>query len=143
MSWFFLDNIFSTGAVIMVYTLLATYKMVDASRKLHNAMLDNVMRAPMSFFDTTPTGRIVNRFSRDVETTDSTLPMVLRMWLNMFFSTLSTFAVISYSTPLFLTVIIPVLIFYVLVQVCMFNYLIKKVLLHVIWHPFVGHFVTL
>nr|XP_022323792.1 multidrug resistance-associated protein 1-like isoform X1 [Crassostrea virginica]XP_022323793.1 multidrug resistance-associated protein 1-like isoform X1 [Crassostrea virginica]XP_022323794.1 multidrug resistance-associated protein 1-like isoform X1 [Crassostrea virginica] len=104
------------GAVIMVYTLLATYKMVDASRKLHNAMLDNVMRAPMSFFDTTPTGRIVNRFSRDVETTDSTLPMVLRMWLNMFFSTLSTFAVISYSTPLFLTVIIPVLIFYVLVQ---------------------------
>ena len=112
----------------MVYTLLATYKMVDASRKLHNAMLDNVMRAPMSFFDTTPTGRIVNRFSRDVETTDSTLPMVLRMWLNMFFSTLSTFAVISYSTPLFLTVIIPVLIFYVLVQVCMFNYLIKKVL---------------
>ena len=128
----FHDNIFSTGAVIMVYTLLATYKMVDASRKLHNAMLDNVMRAPMSFFDTTPTGRIVNRFSRDVETTDSTLPMVLRMWLNMFFSTLSTFAVISYSTPLFLTVIIPVLIFYVLVQVCMFNYLIKKVLLHVI-----------
>lgn len=127
----------------MVYTLLATYKMVDASRKLHNAMLDNVMRAPMSFFDTTPTGRIVNRFSRDVETTDSTLPMVLRMWLNMFFSTLSTFAVISYSTPLFLTVIIPVLIFYVLVQVCMFNYLIQKVLLHVIWHPFVGHFFTL
>ena len=126
----------------MVYTLLATYKMVDASRKLHNAMLDNVMRAPMSFFDTTPMGRIVNRFSRDVETTDSTLPMVLRMWLNMFFSTLSTFAVISYSTPLFLTVIIPVLIFYVLVQVCMFNYF-KKVLLHVIWHPFVGYFVTL
>ncbi|XP_056010332.1 multidrug resistance-associated protein 1-like isoform X2 [Ostrea edulis] len=104
------------GLLIMIYTLLATYKMVDASRKLHNSMLDNVMRAPMSFFDTTPIGRIVNRFSRDVETTDSTLPMVLRMWLNMFFSTLSTFVVISYSTPLFMTIIIPVLIFYFLVQ---------------------------
>jgi hypothetical protein len=52
-----------------------------------------------------------------VETTDSTLPMVLRMWFNMFFSTLSTFVVISYSTPLFMTIILPVLIFYVLVQV--------------------------
>lgn len=104
------------GAVIMIYTLLATYKMVDASRKLHNAMLENVMKAPMSFFDTTPSGRIVNRFSRDVETTDNTLPMVLRMWLNMFFSTLSTFIVISYSTPLFMTIIVPVLIFYFAVQ---------------------------
>lgn len=101
----------------MIYTLLATYKMVDASRKLHNAMLENVMKAPMSFFDTTPSGRIVNRFSRDVETTDNTLPMVLRMWLNMFFSTLSTFIVISYSTPLFMTIIVPVLIFYFAVQV--------------------------
>ncbi|XP_061183962.1 multidrug resistance-associated protein 1-like isoform X1 [Saccostrea echinata] len=104
------------GLVVMIYTLLATYKMADASRKLHNAMLDNVMKAPMSFFDTTPIGRIVNRFSRDVETTDTTLPMVLRMWLNMFFGTISTFVVISYSTPLFITIIVPVLIFYVLVQ---------------------------
>lgn len=37
---------------------------VNASRILHSRLLNNIMRVPMMFFDTTPTGRVVNRFAK-------------------------------------------------------------------------------
>ena len=37
---------------------------LKASVKLHDGMLRNILRSPMSFFDTTPLGRILNRFSK-------------------------------------------------------------------------------
>jgi len=45
-----------------------------ASRKLHNKMLARILKAPMLFFETTPVGRILNRFGEDVELMDSSLP---------------------------------------------------------------------
>lgn len=41
-----------------------------ASVMLHNYMAGNVFRNPMRFFDATPTGRILSRFSSDVEVID-------------------------------------------------------------------------
>ena len=37
---------------------------IIGSRRLHNDMLGAILRSPMSFFDTTPLGRILNRFSK-------------------------------------------------------------------------------
>lgn len=49
-----------------------------AARFIHNSLLKRVMRAPMEFFDTTLTGRILNRFSNDVKEVDNDLPATLR-----------------------------------------------------------------
>ncbi|CAG5136574.1 unnamed protein product, partial [Candidula unifasciata] len=68
------------------------------------AMLYNILRSPMSFFDTTPGGRIVNRFSRDIETFGG----IIRV--------LSTIITICYGVPIFLSVMVPVAIVYVLIQ---------------------------
>ncbi|PGH16379.1 hypothetical protein AJ80_05229 [Polytolypa hystricis UAMH7299] len=57
-----------------------------ASRTMLGKAMARVLRAPMSFFDTTPLGRIINRFSKDVDTTDNNLADAIRMY----FFTLAT-----------------------------------------------------
>ena len=101
---------------VLLYAIVTAISMVRASRVLHELMLHNVLRSPMSFFDTTPIGRILNRFSRDIETIDNILPSLIRSWINTIFSVVSTIVVISYSTPIFLVVIIPLGILYYFIQ---------------------------
>lgn len=59
---------------------------VNAARDLHNNLLQQTLRLPMSFFDTTPLGRIVNRFSKDVDVVDNMIPLILRFAILMLFS---------------------------------------------------------
>ena len=47
---------------------------LKASENLHNEMTKAVLRAPVLFFDTNPTGRILNRFSKDTRNMDDFLP---------------------------------------------------------------------
>ena len=80
-------------------------------------MLANIMRSPMSFFDTTPLGRILNRFSKDVYLIDEVVPRSMRMFIWTFLNVLSTIIVIVVATPIFAVVIVPLGILYFLVQV--------------------------
>ena len=50
---------------------------INSSKMLHSNILYRIMRSPISFFDTTPLGRIVNRFSKDIETIDSLIPKTI------------------------------------------------------------------
>ncbi|XP_055333699.1 multidrug resistance-associated protein 1-like [Paramacrobiotus metropolitanus] len=70
-------------AVMGLYGISAA--LIRAGRSMHNSMLTRLMRAPMSYFDTTPLGRIVNRFSKDIDTIDSAIPIQLRFVMNAFF----------------------------------------------------------
>jgi len=56
-----------------------------AANEMHTVLLSAVFRLPMTFFDITPLGRILNRFSKDVDTCDNVLPHVLRMFIAMTF----------------------------------------------------------
>ncbi|XP_067675074.1 multidrug resistance-associated protein 1-like [Haliotis asinina] len=101
---------------IMVFSFLWNLRTVKASGTLHSHMLRNVLRAPMSFFDTTPTGRIVNRFSQDMDTIDIRMPIAVEYSFNTTFQVFSSIIIISYTTPIFLVVVVPLVVLYFLVQ---------------------------
>lgn len=61
---------------------------LGAARVLHNDLLHKVIRAPMAFFDRTPLGRIINRFSHDVSEVDNDFPATLRAWASCIFTVL-------------------------------------------------------
>jgi ABC-type multidrug transport system fused ATPase/permease subunit len=41
--------------------------LMQGAANLHNSAVSAVMKSPMAFFDTTPVGRIINRFSKDLD----------------------------------------------------------------------------
>lgn len=87
-----------------------------AARLLHNKLLSHSFRLPMSFFDTTPLGRVMNRFSKDVDVADNVLPNSVRGWIMMFFNVCAILIVISINTPLFIAVAVPIAILYYFIQ---------------------------
>ncbi|XP_040110140.1 canalicular multispecific organic anion transporter 1 [Oryx dammah] len=105
------------GFFVFIANIWSVYGCNHASNILHKQLLNNILRAPMSFFDTTPAGRIVNRFAGDISTVDDTLPMSLRSWVLCFLGIVSTLVMICLATPIFVVVIIPLGIIYVSVQV--------------------------
>ncbi|KAG0275589.1 hypothetical protein BGZ95_008606, partial [Linnemannia exigua] len=114
---------------------------IRGARTLHNRLLTRVLRYPMSTFDTTPMGRIVNRFSSDVAVIDSGLPESLPGFLGFSASAIGIICVIGYSTPPSLVVVPPLLLFFLVVQ----NYYIKtsgaiKRLISVAKSPLYQHF---
>ena len=68
-------------------------------------------------FDTTPLGRILNRFSKDVYTIDETIPRSLRGFIMTVFNVVSTIIVILIATPIFAVVIVPLGFLYAIIQV--------------------------
>ncbi|XP_037884211.1 multidrug resistance-associated protein 1 isoform X4 [Glossina fuscipes] len=97
---------------ILVISLGCTY----ASRKLYYYLSHHIFRWPMDLFDVTPLGRLVNRFSKDIDTIDVILPLNLRVVIMQALMVLATIVVISISTPIFLAVIIPIAFLYYFAQ---------------------------
>ncbi|PAA47237.1 hypothetical protein BOX15_Mlig030509g1 [Macrostomum lignano] len=103
--------------IVTAYSLTDTFSALRASRRIHDSLLNRLFRVPMRFFDTTPTGRIVNRFSKDVEVIDRELPRVISDFLECFMTTISCFVVISLTTPIFISAAVPLAIVYAGIQV--------------------------
>lgn len=72
---------------------------LNASRGCHGAIVANLLRAPLSFFDTTPLGRVLNRLTKDVEAVDSVLPEIVIQALNIGGHLLGIVFMIAYASP--------------------------------------------
>lgn len=89
---------------------------IQGSTKLHNGMAKSVLRAPMSFFETTPIGRILNRFSNDIYKIDEILGRVFGMFFSNTAKVMFTIFVICFSTWQFIFIAGPLGVLYVYYQ---------------------------
>uniref|UniRef100_A0A8C1TDH1 ATP-binding cassette sub-family C member 5 n=1 Tax=Cyprinus carpio TaxID=7962 RepID=A0A8C1TDH1_CYPCA len=88
------------GIIIVAMVLLSIAKgytftkvTLRASSKLHDTMFKRILGSPMSFFDITPTGRLVNRFSKDQDEVDAVLPFNMENFLQ--FCLIVTFTILT------------------------------------------------
>ncbi|CAG7834454.1 unnamed protein product, partial [Allacma fusca] len=104
-----------TVMYVLAITLMCL-AILNSATVFHSKMLKRVLKAPMSFFDTTPSGRILNRFAKDVDVLDNSLSLILRNFLRIVVNVLGTLFIIVYNLPIFAVVVVPLAILYYLVQ---------------------------
>ncbi|KAK6376355.1 uncharacterized protein PV06_06088 [Exophiala oligosperma] len=85
---------FSQAILMFIFATILSTSGTNASKALLQKAMTRVLRAPMSFFDTTPLGRITNRFSKDVDSMDNNLTDAMRMYFLTLAMITSVFALI-------------------------------------------------
>ncbi|KAH9796193.1 ABC transporter C family member 2 [Citrus sinensis] len=117
---------YNPGFYIAIYTILAfgqvtvtllnSYWLIisslRAAKRLHDSMLNSILRAPMLFFHTNPIGRVINRFSRDLGDIDRNVASFVNMFMNQLWQLLSTFVLIGIVSTISLWAIMPLLILF-------------------------------
>jgi ABC-type multidrug transport system fused ATPase/permease subunit len=86
---------------VLFFIALGYYASLQASRSLFIALLQRLARAPARFFDVTPIGRILNRFTTDINTIDGALQNSARACLSGILNFVSSFGVILFVVPTF------------------------------------------
>ncbi|KAL5274290.1 ABCC4 family protein [Megaselia abdita] len=103
-----------TVAITLSRSFLFFRLAMKSSTKLHNAMFRGITRASMYFFNTNPSGRILNRFSKDMGQVDEILPSVMMDVIQIFLSLFGIVIVVAVVNPLFLipTLVLAVIFYY-------------------------------
>uniref|UniRef100_A0A8B9P1J9 Multidrug resistance-associated protein 1 n=1 Tax=Apteryx owenii TaxID=8824 RepID=A0A8B9P1J9_APTOW len=106
----------SQGIAVFGYSMVVSIGGIFASRHLHINLLHNVLRSPMSFFERTPSGNLVNRFSKEMDTIDSTIPPIIKMFMGSTFNVIGACIIILLATPIAAVIIPPLGLVYLFVQ---------------------------
>uniref|UniRef100_A0A8B9RU49 ATP-binding cassette sub-family C member 9 n=1 Tax=Accipiter nisus TaxID=211598 RepID=A0A8B9RU49_9AVES len=128
-TWTSMDNanetyhvaVFSTlsgaGIVLCLITSLTVEWMgLTAAKNLHHNLLNKIILGPIRFFDMTPLGLILNRFSADTNIIDQHIPPTLESLTRSTLLCLSAIGMISYATPWFLVALVPLGIAFYFIQ---------------------------
>ncbi|MGZ3807944.1 MAG: ATP-binding cassette domain-containing protein, partial [Bacteriovorax sp.] len=108
------------GLAVLLLSLMNNFFWLDrgikAGKSMHDKMLQSVLKAPVRFFDSTPVGRIIQRFSRDVESVDIYLQWSFVSVVNCLLQVVVSVCLILALVPLMVLVIAPVLYAYYVLQ---------------------------
>lgn len=118
--WFFLSIYVLLNLSIIVISLLRDFylrfKGLTASKHFYRHLLTSLLHAPLSFYETTPLGRIINRASKDIYVIDEQLPSIIRGYLSTMAKVISVLFYIIVVTPVFIFALIFLSLIYYFAQ---------------------------
>ena len=106
----------SALATLIQTIVLWVFCTIHGSKYLHDAMASSVLKAPMSFFETTPIGRILNRFSNDIYKVDEILGRTFAQFFANVVKVSFTIVVICMATWQFIFIVLPLSVLYIYYQ---------------------------
>ena len=101
---------------VLIATIGMAFSSIRAAVNLHAKLLTSIIHTAMVFFESTPLGRILNRFSKDVEVVDVALRETIMGFMACALNVAATFIIISIKLPVFLTIGLPLLVVYAFIQ---------------------------
>lgn len=104
--WIYLSIILTFGLLLLLRSLLYGITSSGASFILFKQLFHNILRRPLSFFDTTPSGQIINRCVGDVADVDLNLPSILEAFLNLSFTFIAAFVMLCVISPVHLLIVL-------------------------------------
>ncbi|EPZ35647.1 ABC transporter domain-containing protein [Rozella allomycis CSF55] len=107
----FYTYLIRTVIIILLCTTRALtfyYAVIMAAAKIFSEMLSSILRAPMSFFQTNPQGRILNRFTKDQSFVEETLPWTLFDVIQCICIDVGIIAITAMTFPMALLTLIPI-----------------------------------
>ncbi|KAL6116613.1 abcc9 [Pungitius sinensis] len=100
----------------LITSLTVEFLGLSAATNLHHNLLNKIIHAPIRFFDITPLGQILNRFSADTNIIDQHIPPTLESLTRSTLLCLSAIGVISSITPFFLFTLVPLAVAFYFIQ---------------------------
>ncbi|KAF8311050.1 ATP-binding cassette transporter [Clavulina sp. PMI_390] len=85
-----------------VIWLLFIHGVTRAAKKIHSLLVNSILRSTLRFLDTTPTGRIISRFTQDTQTVDRVISNHLQVLTSMTSAIILKLATIVFFTPVYL-----------------------------------------
>ncbi|XP_057180127.1 ATP-binding cassette sub-family C member 9 isoform X8 [Triplophysa rosa] len=103
-------------ALCLITSLTVEFLGVAAATNLHHNLLNKIIHAPIRFFDITPLGQILNRFSADTNIIDQHIPPTLESLTRSTLLCLSAIGIIAFVTPTFLIALVPLAVAFYFIQ---------------------------
>ncbi|KAL6619883.1 hypothetical protein ACP70R_035022 [Stipagrostis hirtigluma subsp. patula] len=110
--------VMATASCLFAYvrSLLAAYFGLKASREFFSGFMDSVFKAPMLFFDSTPTGRIMTRASSDLSVLDFDIPYTMTFVISGTIEVAATLVIMAMVTWQIVLVAVPVVMVLLYIQ---------------------------
>lgn len=104
------------SALTLIRSFLFAFAGIKAAKIIHDKLLNRVFFTRFQFFDVTPLGRILNRFSSDTYTIDDSLPFIFNILLAQLFGLIGSISVSLYALPWLGLIVAPLIPIYLDIQ---------------------------
>eukprot|EP01134_Creolimax_fragrantissima_P003514 CFRG3514T1 len=115
-AWIYSMMVLAVFVISLVRVIMFMAIVLRSNVTLHGTMFESVLRAPVSFYDSNPTGRILNRFSKDIGTMDDILPFTFYDFLQALFMVVGIVLMVVVIVPWVLLAIVPLVIAFIMLR---------------------------